>query len=179
MKVSKKLPAFMGYTILYAINELSYTNGKFSSLSQNVRDTMNATNGFVSIFNSPESRVKFANAQGVALAITTGMLKEVVDAAVAGEHSLRTKNHLIFVLMDVIRYFDELGLKAIEFPVKKPFRRVDPSFRGGAMSSWIPLSDRYQYDSWKSRLKMSYPTYDTSGGDLYPEGVTLAEANRL
>jgi len=47
------------------------------------------------------------------------------------------------------------------------------------MSSWVPLSDRYQHDSWKSRLKMSYPTYDTSGGNLYPEGVTLAEANRL
>ena len=83
MKVSKKLPSFMGYTILYAINELAYTNGKFSSLSQNVRDTMNANSGFVSIFNSSEPRVKFANAQGAALAITTGMLKEVVDAAVA------------------------------------------------------------------------------------------------
>lgn len=178
MKVSKKLPSFMGYTILYAINELAYTDAKFSSLSQNVRDTMNANSGFVSIFNSPEPRVKFANAQGVALAITTGMLKEVVDAAVACKE-IRSKNHMIFILMDVIRYFDELGLKAIEFPVKKPFRRVDPSFREGTTSSWVPLSDRYQYDSWKSRLKMSYPTYDTSGGNLYPEGVTLAEANRL
>jgi hypothetical protein len=175
MKVSKKLPSFMGYTILYAINELSYTNGKFSSLSQNVRDTMNANSGFVSIFNSPEPRVKFANAQGVALAITTGMLKEVVDAAVACKE-IRNKNHMIFVLMDVIRYFEELGLKAIEFPAKKPFRS---QVRQGDMSSWVPLSDRYQHDSWKSRLKMSYPTYDTSGGNLYPEGVTLAEANRL
>lgn len=175
MKVSKKLPSFMGYTILYAINELSYTDGKFSSLSQNVRDTMNANSGFVSIFNSSEPRVKFANAQGVALAITTGMLKEVVDAAVACKE-IRSKNHMIFVLMDVIRYFDELGLKAIEFPVKKPFRS---QVRQGDMSSWVPLSDRYQHDSWKSRLKMSYPSYDTSGGNLYPEGVTLAEANRL
>lgn len=178
MKVSKKLPAFMGYHILYAINELSYLSDKFGTLRQNVIDTMNAKSGFVSIFNSPESRVKFANAQGVALAITTGMLKEIVDASIACNDG-HNKNQMVFVLMDVMLYLDELGLKAIEFPVKKPFRRVDPTFRNGTTSSWIPLSDRYQHDSWKSRLKMSYPTYDTSGGNLYPEGVTLAEANRL
>ena len=178
MKVSKKLPAFMGNTILQALNAAtgsSYANEKLQSLHENLRDTLRSENGFVSIFNAKESRVKFANVQGVALAITTGMVKEVINDTLSRSAGAGGNYQNIFVLIDVVLYMKEVGLKALEFPVAKQKFGV----RQGILQEWVPLSDRYQTDSWKKRLKMSYPSYDTSGGHLYPEGVTLAEANRL
>ena len=178
MKVSKKLPAFMGNTILQALNAAcgsSYNNEKLQSLHENLRDTLRSTNGFVSIFNAEEPRVKFANVQGVALAITTGMVKEVIHDTLSRNAGVGGDQQFLFVLMDVVIYMEEVGLNALEFPVTKTkfFRDISRH------EEWIPLSDRYQTDSWKKRLKMSYPSYDTSGGQLYPESVTLAEANRL
>ena len=179
MKVSKKLPSFMGNTILQALHAVcgsSYDNQKLQSLHGNLRDTIRSENGFVSIFNAEESRVKFANVQGAALAVTTGMLKEVINDTLTRCAGVGGDYQNIFVLMDVVLYMEEVGLKALEFPVTKhKFVRSHTSI----LQEWVPLSDRYQTDSWKKRLKMTYPSYDTSGGYLYPEGVALAEANRL
>ena len=120
--------------------------------------------------------MKFADVQGVALAITTGMVKEVINDTLSRSAGVGGDLQHLFVLMDVVVYMEEVGLKALEFPViKDRFTRSNSRI----LQEWVPLSDRYQTDSWKKRLKMSYPSYDTSGGQLYPEGVTLAEANRL
>ena len=181
MKVSKKLPAFMGNTILQALNAAcgsSYDNQKLQSLHGNLRETLRSESGFVSIFNAAEPRVKFANVQGVALAITTGMLKEVINDTLSRTAGLGGDLKNLFVLMDVVIYMEEVGLKALEFPLARS-GRTEAAFRMSRNEEWVPLSDRYQTDSWKKRLKMTYPSYDTSGGQLYPEGVALAEANRL
>ena len=170
MKVSKQLPAFMGATILRAI-QYTTPGDEYNSLRQNIKDVYNSGNGFVSIFKAKEPRVKFANAQGAALAITTGMLKQIVQNAV----SVGCDAMSMFALMDILLYMDEIDLNALEFSVTKHHN----VYRGSSVEDWIPLSDRYQTESWKKRLKMSYPSYDTSAGNLYPEGVTLAEANRL
>lgn len=169
MKVSKKLPTFMGATILRAIQFTAVTD-EYESLRDNVKSVFNSGMGFVSIFQADEPRVKFADAQGVALAITTGMLKKIIQDAT----NTATDGKLTFILMDLVRYMKEVDLQAIEFSVTKFYKDVDRE-----CSDWVPLSDRYQFDSWKKRLKMSYASYDTSGGQLYPQGVTLAEANRL
>ena len=182
MKVSKKLPAFMGNTILQALSAAcgsSYANEKLQSLHGNLRDTLRSENGFVSIFNAEEPRVKFANVQGVALAVTTGMLKEVIHDTLSRNAGVGGDQKFLFVLMDVVIYMEEVGLKALEFPLPRGRGRTEAAFRMSRHEEWVPLSDRYQTDSWKKRLKMTYPSYDTSGGQLYPEGVALAEANRL
>jgi len=159
----------MGATILRAI-QFTAVSDEYQSLRDNVKSVFSSGMGFVSIFQADEPRVKFADAQGVALAITTGMLKKIVQDAT----NTVTDGKLTFILMDLVRYMKEVDLQAIEFSVTKFYKDVDRD-----CADWVPLSDRYQFDSWKKRLKMSYASYDTSGGHLYPQGVALAEANRL
>jgi hypothetical protein len=204
MKVSNKLSPSVGTSLckaIYNVTNILYTgnnpasNDEYGTISSNAGQCIDSNKGFISIINTPQPRVKFSSPSNIvndresAFAITTGMLKcmlkDISASLVSYSSKKPTRSPLlrdIAVLVDVIRYFDEIDANVLEFPIYPKCNSVHSIPRNFVISesrAWLPLSDRFQPDAWDHHLKTEYPSFDTSGGAVYPPHVMVAEVNRL
>jgi hypothetical protein len=203
MKISKSLPTFIAEQFVYSLNDIvamlthyDFTGGtassqvsaevkenaeKVSKFTNNIWGHVNRGEGFLTIFKSAEKRMKVNDVNGLACVMTTGMLKQLTQAYVSviasGVYTRNTYDSLpsVKVVVDILRYIEELELGAIEFSMRS--LRTSPTSRIFDSNHATFLSDRYQKESWKQHLKTDYPNYDTSGGSDFPTQVALAEMN--
>tara|TARA_R100000008_G_scaffold40816_1_gene23441 strand:+ start:1075 stop:1683 length:609 start_codon:yes stop_codon:yes gene_type:complete len=202
MKISKNLPSYLGYKILRTIYVLLPNHYKTESaidekevvmwkslsttldkLLRGMRYQENKKGCSLAIFKSPEIRFKYTPVGTATLVLTTGLIEKVLKlyASRISSSMARDRGHFdasgsqteCFVQLDLLRYMNEVDLKAIEFN-EVGYVTAD------LVNGWTPLSDRYQTCSWEHTVKNTYSSNaQYSEPYLYAPETTLAEINQL